>query len=180
MRHSHLHRAGFSLTELIVVMCVLLALLAAGFAVWSSMRGRTAISATQTLVGSLATQVVTYSSKHWTWQEPSGTKTGQLFDLNRDGLIDGAPGVTATPELDGGFSPELIASGYRGFVTMTGATMKKSLLAKNQQPLDAWQRPLRIAFAGKIYGTSGFGIWSVGPDGVDGTADDLQSWAPVP
>jgi prepilin-type N-terminal cleavage/methylation domain-containing protein len=180
MQHSHLRRTGFSLTELIVVMCVLLALLAAGFAVMSSMRGRTAISATQTLVGSLATQIVTYSTKQWSWQEPSGTKTGQLFDLNRDGLIDGAPGVTATPELDGGFSAELIASGYRGYVAMSGATMKKSLIAKNQQPLDAWQRPLRIAFAGKIYGTAGFGIWSAGADGIDGTSDDISSWQSTP
>lgn len=176
MRHSHRHRAGFSLVELIVVISVLLVLLATGFVVWSMLRGKAAISSTQALVGSVSTQIVTYSVKQWSWQEASGSKSGQLFDLNRDGLIDGAPGITTTTDLDGGFSPELIASGYRGFVAMNGSSLKKSQIARNQQPLDAWKRPLRIAFAAKIYGTAAFGVWSAGPDGIDGTGDDINSW----
>lgn len=176
MRHSRHHRAGFSLIELIVVISVLLVLLAAGFVVWSIPREKAAISSTQALVGSVSTQITTYSVKQWSWQEASGNKSGQLFDLNRDGLIDGTPGIAAAPDLDGGFSTELIASGYRGFLAMTSAPIKKSQIAKNQQLLDAWKRPLRIAFAAKIYGTAAFGVWSAGPDGVDGTSDDINSW----
>lgn len=176
MRHSHLHRAGFSLIELIVVISVLLVLLAAGFVVWGMLRGKAAISSTQALIGSVSTQITTYSAKQWSWQEASGTKSGQLFDLNRDGLIDGTPGITTTPDVDGGFSSELMASGYRGFIAMTGSSIKASFIGKNRQPLDAWKRPLRIAFAAKIYGTAAFGVWSAGPDGIDGTGDDLTSW----
>ncbi len=163
---------------MMVVICILVALLAAGFLIWSMVRTRVAVSATQTLITALSTQISSYSAhaRLWTWQEPSGTKTGQLFDLNHDGLIDGSPGAIATTDLDGGFSPELIASGYRGFIAMTGTAIKKSMLAKNLQPVDAWQHPIRIGFAAKIYGTAGFGIWSAGPDGIDGTADDLISW----
>lgn len=177
MRHSHPQRAGWSFVELVIVIAVLVALMAIGFVTWNMLRTRAAIGSTQTLVGAVTTRIVTYSTRQWSWQEGAVTRSGQLFDLNRDGLIDGAPGITATPDLDGGFSAELIASGYRGFVAMSGMPPKKSQIGKNQQPLDAWKRPLRIAFAGKIYGTSGFGIWSAGPDGIDGTADDLTSWA---
>jgi len=158
MRHFHSHRAGWSFVELVIVIAVLVALMAIGFVTWGILRTRTAISSTHMLVGSIATQIVTYSAKQWTWQEPTGAKTRQIFDLNRDGLIDGAPGITATPDLDGGFSAELIASGYRGFMAVTGAAIKPSFISKNWQVLDAWKRPMRISFAGKIYGTSGFGL----------------------
>lgn len=182
MQYSHRHRAGFSLIELAVVMCVLVALMALGFVVWGMLRGKAAISSTHALVGSVAAQFATYSARQWTWEEPSGTRSGPIFDLNGDGFIDGAPGTSATADLDGGFSAGLIASGYRGFVAMTGAPIKAAFISKNRQPIDAWKRPLRISFAGKIYGTSGYGIWSAGPDGLDGTADDLTSWGsgPVP
>lgn len=180
MRPPPRSRAGWSFVELVIVIAVLLALMALGFVTWSWLRTKAAISSTQALVGAVASQITTYSARQWSWQEPSGARTGQLFDLNRDGLIDGAPGITATADLDGGFSTELIASGYRGFIAMSGMPMKKSQIGKNQQPLDAWQRPLRIAFAAKVYGTTAFGIWSPGPDGIDGTADDLTSWTGSP
>lgn len=174
--HPH-HRAGWSFIELVVVLCILMALFAMVIAVWSMVRSRTAINSTRALVGAVTTQIVTYSSRTWTWQDPvTGSKSGQTFDLNHDGLIDGTPGVIAAPDLDGGFAPEIIASGYRGFVAMTGSPTQQASVAKNGQPLDAWKRPLRIAFAAKVYGTGGFGVWSAGPDGVDGTSDDLQSW----
>lgn len=180
MCRSRSRRAGWSFVELVVVLCILMVLLAAGFGVMSMLRSRAAIDSTRALVGSVATQITTYSSKTWTWQDGSDSKSGQTFDLNRDGLIDGTPGITTTSDIDGGFAPEILASGYRGFVGMAGAGIKPSLIGKNRQPLDAWRRPLRIAFAGKIYGTAGFGIWSAGPDGIDGTSDDLSSWGSTP
>ena len=103
-----------------------------------------------------------------------------IFDLNRDNQIDGYAAVTASPTLDGGFPKEVIASGYTGFVTMVQPQIKKIFLNRQGIPIDAWKRPLRIAFAAKVYGTTAFGVWSAGPDGVDGTTDDLQSWTPLP
>jgi type II secretion system protein G len=40
---------------------------------------------------------------------------------------------------------------------------------------DAWQRPLRYASPGKK-STVGYDLWSVGPDGEDGTGDDIGNW----
>ncbi|MBA3699393.1 MAG: hypothetical protein H0W78_11140 [Planctomycetes bacterium] len=88
--------------------------------------------------------------------------------------------MTASTEVDGGFTPEILASGYRGFVAMTGSLLKNRPSLKTSSRSTHGSGPLRIAFSVKIYGTTGFGIWSAGPDGVDGTADDLTSWTSAP
>jgi prepilin-type N-terminal cleavage/methylation domain-containing protein len=88
---------------------------------------------------------------------------------------------------DGGFPKEVLVSGYKGFVNMASPSVKKSFINKKGQIVDAWQRPLRISFAAKVYGTQAFGVWSAGYDGKDddivrGTeapsVDDLKSWEP--
>lgn len=180
MRPSPPHRTGWSFVELVIVISILMALMACVIAVWSLVRTRTAIGSTHTLITAVSAQITTYGVPVWQWQDSGGTRTGPMFDLNHDGLIDGRPAVVAGDDVDGGFPAAVIASGYRGFVAMSGITPGKTSLAKNQQPLDAWKRPLRIAYAAKIYGTTTFGIWSAGPDGVDGTADDLCSWPSTP
>jgi prepilin-type N-terminal cleavage/methylation domain-containing protein len=181
MCHASCPRSGFTFVELVIVIAILVALMAAVIAVWSMVRARTAISSTHSLVIGVATQIATYGARPWQWQDPIGVqKSGPLFDLNNDGLIDGRPGVVASDDIDGGFSPAVIASGYRGFAAMTGVNPGKTSLANNQQPLDAWKHPLRIAHAAKIYGTGSFGIWSAGPDGIDGTPDDVCSWPNSP
>ena len=40
---------------------------------------------------------------------------------------------------------------------------------------DAWSQSLRYRMPGKI-NTTGYDLWSVGPDGVDGTEDDICNW----
>ena len=42
-------------------------------------------------------------------------------------------------------------------------------------PLDPWERPYQYAYPGK-YNPSKFDVWSLGPDGVDGTEDDIGNW----
>ena len=90
---------------------------------------------------------------------------------------------------DGNFPMAVLNSGYTGFVNMASPSVKKSFINKRGQIVDAWQRPLRIAFAAKIFGTQSFGVWSAGYDGKDGilsttfqddttqpNSDDLRSW----
>lgn len=43
-------------------------------------------------------------------------------------------------------------------------------------PLDPWQRPYNYACPGR-YNPNSYDVWSVGPDGVDGTDDDIGNWA---
>lgn len=45
-------------------------------------------------------------------------------------------------------------------------------------PLDPWQNPYRYENPGK-YQTDWPDIWSYGPDGMDGTEDDIGNWATI-
>jgi general secretion pathway protein G len=42
-------------------------------------------------------------------------------------------------------------------------------------PLDPWDRPYKFAAPGK-HNTDSFDVWSVGPDGQDGSEDDIGNW----
>lgn len=42
-------------------------------------------------------------------------------------------------------------------------------------PLDPWDREYRFTVPGK-HNTETFDVWSVGPDGQDGTEDDIGNW----
>jgi general secretion pathway protein G len=40
---------------------------------------------------------------------------------------------------------------------------------------DPWNHPYGYKFPGEV-NTDGYDLWSVGPDGQQGTADDIQNW----
>ena len=42
-------------------------------------------------------------------------------------------------------------------------------------PVDPWGHPYKYAYPG-VHNKDGYDIWSMGPDGVDGTADDIGNW----
>ncbi len=46
----------------------------------------------------------------------------------------------------------------------------------SEVPLDPWQNPYRYENPGK-YQTDWPDVWSLGPDGMDGTEDDIGNWA---
>lgn len=175
---------GWAMIVFIILCLLLLILIAIGFPFWAMVSARVKVNATDALVNSVATAITTYQQKTWQWSEgPSSEPHMQIyhiFDLNRDNRIDGHAAVVASPTMDGGFPPAVIASGYTGFIDMAKPAIKKTFISRQGIPIDAWLRPLRISFAAKVYGVQGFGVWSAGPDGVDGTADDLKSWTPVP
>lgn len=101
------------------------------------------------------------------------------------------------PPYDVNFSRDILNSGYRGFIAMAQPSIKPSFINKRGQVVDAWKRPLRIAYAARVFGTQPFGVWSAGLDGKDHivrgtgsekdtykdatgpevkTIDDLRSW----
>jgi prepilin-type N-terminal cleavage/methylation domain-containing protein len=101
------------------------------------------------------------------------------------------PEKNATPSLyDVNFDVALLNSGYRGFIAMALPDISPKFINKRGQVIDAWGRPLRIAFAPHVFGTQAFGIWSAGRDGKDSiletdkykddpaftVIDDLRSW----
>jgi len=42
-------------------------------------------------------------------------------------------------------------------------------------PLDPWKNPYKYAYPG-THNKESYDLWSMGPDGVDGTADDIGNW----
>lgn len=44
-------------------------------------------------------------------------------------------------------------------------------------PLDPWKNPYQYRFPGTNNRTGGYDLWSKGPDGQDGTADDIGNWS---
>jgi general secretion pathway protein G len=42
-------------------------------------------------------------------------------------------------------------------------------------PLDPWERPYQYANPGR-HNSNSFDVWSLGPDGADGTDDDIGNW----
>ncbi len=82
---------------------------------------------------------------------------------------------TTPPPYDVNFHLAILQSGYRGFIAMAQPSIKKTFINKRGQVVDAWKRPLRIAFAPKVFGTQAFGIWSAGFDGKDGIQGDQSA-----
>jgi len=48
-------------------------------------------------------------------------------------------------------------------------------LDSNQVPVDPWDQPYQFMSPGN-WNPDGYDIWSLGPDGQDGTDDDIGSW----
>lgn len=132
------------------------------------------------------------------YMPPPSNYTGgaheEQYDYNESAPPDSAYTVaprSADPEKkfdpkpwDVNFRVEVLNSGYRGFIDMAQPQIKKTFINKRGQVVDAWGRPLRIAYAAKIYGTQAFGVWSAGLDKKDHIdnpsptvrGDDLRSW----
>jgi type II secretion system protein G len=45
----------------------------------------------------------------------------------------------------------------------------------NTVPIDPWNHDYKLAIPGKHHSDS-FDVWSMGPDGIDGTSDDICNW----
>lgn len=127
------------------------------------------------------------TARFWSIDGYTAPESGPFYNTSTSTFTSDVPpdGVAADPNggtYDGNFAKEVLDSGYRGFINMAQPQIKKTFISKRGMVVDAWGRPLRIAFAAKVYGTQAFGIWSAGLDKKDdlGTprpsADDLRSW----
>jgi general secretion pathway protein G len=49
-------------------------------------------------------------------------------------------------------------------------------LAEPAMPIDPWGQVYQYAFPGRHNGAGHYDVWSNGPDGLSGTADDVGNW----
>lgn len=177
-----IHR-GFTLIEVLIAVAIIVILAGASVAVFGVVRESSRRRGTLALVEALTAAIAAYGQRDLTVPNGSGFRTfAPLFNLNhnralpvaqRDNRIDGSPATSEDAAHEGGFDPLIVASGYAGAVATLKLPLPASRLNARRQPIDFWGHPLRIEFHPTDYGTRGFRIWSPGPDGVDGTADDL-------
>jgi general secretion pathway protein G len=71
-------------------------------------------------------------------------------------------------------------AGLEGLISRPGDEKQASRWAgpyidSTKVPLDPWDRPYKFAAPGK-HNTESFDVWSTGPDGQDGSEDDIGNW----
>ena len=58
---------------------------------------------------------------------------------------------------------------------LTNASKWQGPYLDKESPLDPWDNPYQYSYPG-TRNQDRFDIWSFGPDGADGTADDIGNW----
>lgn len=132
---------GFTLVEIMVVLTILAALMAMGFGGFQHLRENAAKDATRALVEAVANGIAARGPE---LSVRSGADVGSvaIWDVNGDGRIDGQ-GLDITAVTNGA---ALIAAGYAGLTPDVVDVPERYRDAKGQ-PIDAWEQPLRYAYA---------------------------------
>lgn len=116
-----------------------------------------------------------------------------LWDMDADGHLDGTVlnGPTVRDDATDR-DPTRFPAAYAGFVAHSGFRHNPKDVDGESRLLDPWGNPIRIAlrmndvrqgkdwsarFGGSQRGdTTWYVVWSLGPDRIDGTTDDIISW----
>ncbi|MDA3962039.1 MAG: type II secretion system protein [Planctomycetota bacterium] len=167
--------AGFTLTELMIVIAVIVGMAGVGIPVWGSIRERARGEQTRLVLESVATAMTDYGRTHFTWRDANQKpRTALLWDVNADGILDGDPSLEGVS----GYPADMLAAGYTGFVGLAKPELDQGRLNAKSQVLDGWGRPVHIAAldAGVARETLPWRLWSLGGDGQDTTGDEIE-WA---
>jgi len=141
--------SGFTLIEILLVLAILLMLATVAIVALSGTREGAKVDTTRLLIQEVENALETYNM-HLS-RYPSEEEGGLNALLTRPAFDD-----------------EKLAERWRGPYLKT-------------EPRDSWARPLhyQVAEAGTTETTPGakpIRIWSDGPDGQEGTADDIRNW----
>lgn len=165
-------RGGFSMIELLVVLAVIAGLIGLTYPIVSAVMERGRRDRTESILPALHAAMATYGRA---FVPVPNDRTRSLWDFNSDGFVDGDP--ERDPDFTSGDRDAARAVGYRGPAAQLNMSVPRSLVdRKTGRVTDGWGRPLRIAFAAMVYGSSGFGIRSDGADRRPDTKDDVTSW----
>ncbi len=157
-------RQGFTLMEMLVVLAILVLLVAMVAPRLLGTQKKANISAAKTQIGLLKGSLERYAL------DMSG------FPTTEQGLA----ALIQAPTEDGtsmGMGTEDVSVGMDTGTTSTGSSnWAGPYVNSNELPKDPWGRPYQYEYP-PTHGTGEYpDIWSYGPDGEDGTEDDIVSW----
>lgn len=198
-------RRGFTLIELLLAMAVVAVLVTAFGASAHLWLARSKVRKAWQQVSLISGAIAAHPTRTWAKQIPvpkSGPPSHYeqahfvLWDMDRDSILDGTvlsdESLRETKDDKADLADETkIPYDYRGFVETTRFRHNPKDLDPSGRLIDPWGNPYRVAmrlnepdpavwnarFGG---GTTGqdlwYAVWSCGPDGKDGTKDDITSW----
>ncbi len=175
---------AFSLIELLVVVGILIGLSALTLATYKVIESRSRQEASRQVVMAVSASLARQAKSSVACGSASNPTMRWYWDWNGDGFVDGAPdldpgpppGTTPGAGFDVTAKADAVSNNYLGTLASARIAVPRAQVDAYQRPTDAWKRPLRIGIATGVYGSSIYGIWSAGKDGVDGTPDDIRSW----
>ena len=184
-------RAAFTLIEMIVVILIITALAGISYPVFTSLLSENEIDKTRFIVQSVTSAISSYDNKTFLLQPTNAVaRRANRFDIDDNAILDG------DPDKDTDLGTLLDGQAYEGFLEATGLPIDAEYIDDKGQVTDTWGFPLIIDFNGytisydggettsidssdpkpEKYGTTGFGVFSIGPDGEANTDDDICSW----
>lgn len=196
------NKNGFTLIELLTVVAIIAILAGLLFPAISAARRKAQVAQAETEIKSIESAMKSYYTEYGRWPNGSGTATVYNYGscpahsgsyCQNSGLMNT---LRAIPDSDG-CSPPCCGNGAsvsnpRNIVFLEIAA---SSLDSGGSYLDPWKNAYQITvdtgFLGYCnglaspYPTSATGgivsnrtvvVWSLGPDGIGGTADDITSW----
>ncbi len=143
-RENGANSGGFTLVEIMIVLTILTALMAMGFGGYRHLRENAARDATRAVVEAIA-NAIAVRGPELTVQNGATTRTVAVWDVDEDGRPDG-PQINLGSLADAALATALRNAGYAG-LTAEVVDLPTRFRDSAGQPIDAWQRPLRYAYA---------------------------------
>lgn len=173
---------AFTLIELLTVIAVIALLIGLLVPIAGIVQRQAQVNRSRATVNAVALAIRLYGWDSISVAVPGGLRAYPAWDWNLDQRLDGhpeddSPGITTVGNRD----YPLYRSGYRGFLDTVKPELPAAAMTKQGLVIDSWRNVLRIAHAARIYGGDSFGVWSLGPNQIDGSppgkpSDDLISW----
>ncbi|NOX55565.1 MAG: prepilin-type N-terminal cleavage/methylation domain-containing protein [Planctomycetes bacterium] len=169
-------RAGFTLVELLIVMAILVLLVSLVGPRLLGSKKKADIGAAKTQIGLFEAALERFALDMGRFPTTEEGLQALITPPSSEGLDAGLTGTGAMNDLgtsDLGAAPGTSSTGAS---SSAASKWDGPYLRKNEIPLDPWGNPYQYEYP-PTHGTGDQpDIWSLGPDGQDGTDDDITNW----